>query len=111
MHIEIIEQQITHSHMKTIQKSRNHNFHMRQLTNYRFLHHLLPTMQQLCSNQCNKNQNKRLEKVRITHVHVEIIEKHIKRWHMKTYRNNFHNFHTRQLPNYSLVHRLSTSMH
>jgi len=24
--------------MKTIQKSRNHNFRMRRLTNYRFLH-------------------------------------------------------------------------
>ena len=42
-------------------------------------------MQQLCSNQCNENRNKRLEKVRIriTHVHVEVIEKHIKLWHMK----------------------------
>ena len=59
-HVKIIKQQITHAHMKTIQKSRNHNFHMRRLTNYRFLHRLLPTMQQLCSNQCNKNRNKRL---------------------------------------------------
>jgi len=89
-HVKIIEQQITNSLMKTIQKSRNHNFHMRRLTNYRFLHRLLPTMQQLyaVTNQCSKNRNKRLEKVRITHVHVEIIEKHIKRWHMKTHRNN-----------------------
>jgi len=45
----VSEQQITHLHMKTIQKSRNHNFHMRWLTNYRFLHRLLPTMQQLCN--------------------------------------------------------------
>jgi len=41
--VKISEQQITHLHMKTIQKSRNHNFHMRWLTNYRFPH-------RLCSN-------------------------------------------------------------
>jgi len=55
-HVKIIEQQITHPHMKTIQKSRNHNFRMRWLTNYRFLHRLLPTMQYWCYNHRNRNR-------------------------------------------------------
>jgi len=47
-----IEQQITHSHMKTIQKSRNHNFRMRRLTNYRFLHTIRYDTIQLKSLTC-----------------------------------------------------------